>query len=584
MSISEVLSLLGGIALFLFGISLMGDGLKKISGDRLEPVLYRLSSTPLRGVLLGTGVTAVIQSSSATAVMAVGIVNSGMMKLRQGISVILGAILGTSITGWVISLSYINGPGGVADLLSTATLTCLVATVGIGLRMFSKHQGRVHLGDILMGFAVLMFGLSAMSDAVSGLGEADWFRSVLTSLSNPFLGILAGALFAALLQSASAAVGILQALSVTGAMGFDAALPLLLGISVGASLPVLLAAIGAKPEGRRTALTYPIATGLGVLLCAVAYYLIHALLGISASQRMMTPVSIALMNTLLRLAMLLLLMPFIDWIEKLVRRIVPERAEPEPARSVPQLEERFIRYPALAIEQSARAAGEMAVTAQTALETGLGLLFRYDQAQYDAVQEHEERVDGYEDAIGTYLLQVTRQELTPEQNRAVSKYLHTISDIERISDHAVNLADSAKEIAEKGAQFGEDAAHELDVLCAAVEQVAGMAITAYCEDDLALAARVEPLEELIDDLCDRVKLNYVERLKQGLCTINQSFIFNDILTNCERISDHCSNIAVAMIELRAEAFQTHEYMHSLREKDSPAFRAAYEEFAQRFQL
>lgn len=582
MSISEIISLLSGVALFLFGISLMGDGLKRVSGDRLEPILYRLSGTTLRGVLLGTGVTAVIQSSSATAVMTVGIVNSGMMKLRQGVSIILGAILGTSITGWVICLSYIEGAGSMAALASTATLTGVAAVIGILLRMFSKRQAAVHVGDILMGFAVLMFGMSAMSGAVSGLGEAEWFTGFLTTLRNPLLGLLAGVLFAALLQSASAAVGILQALSVTGALSFDAALPLLLGISFGASFPVLLAAVGAKPDGRRTALAYPIATGAGAVLVGVLYSVLRAVSGLSFAGWTMDPFSLALVNSLMRLAILLVLLPCTGLLERAVRAIVKDG----PKENDPgvRLEERFIQYPALAIEQSAITAQEMAEKSEEALLLGLNLLTEYNQKDFDRVAALEDAVDGYEDALGTYLVRLTGQELTEEQNKAVSRYLHTLTDLERISDHALNLAQSAQELHGTGQGFSEAAARELDVLFSAIEQVAGMTFTAFRETDLGLAARVEPLEELIDDLCDRMKLSYVDRLQQGLCTIQHSFIFNDVLTNCERVSDHCSNIAVALIELSADEFQTHEYLHELREKDSQAFREAYNEFARRFTL
>ena len=351
MSISEIFSLLTGVAMFLFGMSLMGEGLKKVSGSRLEPILYQLSGTTVRGVLLGTGVTAVIQSSCATAVMTVGFVNSGMMKVRQAIGVILGAILGTSITGWVICLSYIDGAGGIAELVSTATLTGIVAVVGIGLRMFGKKQALHHVGDIMMGFAVLMFGMSAMSGSVSGLGRQEWFTSTLTKMSHPLVGILVGTVFTALLQSASAAVGIVQALSVTGAMSFEAALPLLMGVAFGASAPVLFSAIGANVGGRRTALVYPLSTGFGVLVCACLFYIANSMVHFTFLKHVMNPFSIAAVNTALRFVMVLIQIPFTDVIEGAVTALVPERGNQEPTLEI-QLEERFIAYPALAIEQS----------------------------------------------------------------------------------------------------------------------------------------------------------------------------------------------------------------------------------------
>ena len=583
MSFSDVISLLSGVALFLFGMSLMGDGLKQVSGDRLEPILYRLSGTTLRGVLLGTGVTAVIQSSCATAVMTVGFVNSGMMKLRQGVSIILGAILGTSITGWVICLSYLEGAGGIAELASTATLTGIVAVVGIGLRSFSKNPTHHHVGDIMMGFAVLMFGMSTMSGSVRGLGEAEWFTSALTSMSNPILGVLAGTLFTALLQSASAAVGIVQALSVTGAMHFDAALPLLMGISIGAAAPVLFSAIGASSDGRRTALSYPIAAGLGVLVTGILFAVVRLLVPALPLPGVVNPFSIAGVNTVLRLAMVLLLLPVNGLIEKLLIRLIPDNQgnEADPAL---RLEERFLAHPALAIEQSRLTIHDMAEHAEQGIRSAFALLQEYTDLGFEQVRDLENRVDEYEDVLGTYLAQLTGRELTAAQSTAVSEYLHTLSDFERISDHSLNLAQSAQEMHKKKESFSEDAMQELSVLSSAVCQVVSMTVTAFQENDMALAARVEPLEELIDDLCDRVKMHHIKRLQKGNCTIALGFMLNDIVTNCERVSDHCSNIAVAMIELSDDEFQTHEYLHSLREKETPEFRQAYEEYARRFVL
>ena len=569
--------------MFLFGMSLMGEGLKKVSGSRLEPILYQLSGTTVRGVLLGTGVTAVIQSSCATAVMTVGFVNSGMMKVRQAIGVILGAILGTSITGWVICLSYIEGAGGVAELISTATLTGIVAVVGIGLRMFGKKQALHHVGDIMMGFAVLMFGMSAMSGSVSGLGRQEWFTSTLTKMSHPLVGILVGTVSTALLQSASAAVGIVQALSVTGAMSFEAALPLLMGVAFGASAPVLFSAIGANVGGRRTALVYPLSTGFGVLVCACLFYIANSMVHFTFLKHVMNPFSIAAVNTALRFVMVLIQIPFTDVIEGAVTALVPERGNQEPTLEI-QLEERFIAYPALAIEQSRLTIHEMAKTAEKAILSAMELFHGYSDAQFATVKRLEDDADRYEDSLGTYLIRITGQEMTTSQNEEVSEYLHTLSDFERISDHALNLAESAKELNDKDVRFSDYAKRELDVLFAAVCQIISMTITAFCEKDLKLASRVEPLEEVVDELCDKMKMNHVERLQQGICTISQGFVFNDIVTNCERVSDHCSNIAAAMIELSGDAFQTHKYVHNLQEKETPEFREAYEEYIRRFAL
>ena len=551
--------------MFLFGMGLMGDGLKKVSGSRLEPILYRLSSTTFRGVLLGTGVTAVIQSSCATAVMVVGFVNAGMMKVRQGIGVILGAILGTSITGWVICLSYLDGAGGIAELISTATLTGLVAVVGIGLRMFAKKKVSRYIGDILMGFAVLMTGMSVMSSSVEGLGRMAWFTDALTKMSHPVIGILVGTLFTALLMS------------------FEASLPLLLGIAFGASAPVLFSAIGANVEGRRAALVYPVATGFGVVVCACLFYAANGVFHFPFMNRVMNPFSLAAVNSVLRFIMVVLLLPFTNVIETLVSALVPDRPE-ENSATVIQLEERFLAYPALAIEQSKLTINDMSQVSEKSLLTALSLIFDYSEEGFAQVKKLEDDGDTYEDSLGTYLIRVTGREMTVQQNEEVSKYLHTLSDFERISDHALNLAESARELHEKGLSFSPNAHRELDVLFAAVRQIVSMTMTAFCEEDLPLAGRVEPLEEVVDELCDQMKLNHVERLQQGICTIKQGFVFNDIVTNCERVSDHCSNIAVAMIELSGDAFRTHTYVHALQEKETPEFREAYEEYLRRFAL
>ena len=448
---------------------------------------------------------------------------------------------------------------------------------------YGKKQALHHVGDIMMGFAVLMFGMSAMSGSVSGLGRQEWFTSTLTKMSHPLVGILVGTVFTALLQSASAAVGIVQALSVTGAMSFEAALPLLMGVAFGASAPVLFSAIGANVGGRRTALVYPLSTGFGVLVCACLFYIANSMVHFTFLKHVMNPFSIAAVNTALRFVMVLIQIPFTDVIEGAVTALVPERGNQEPTLEI-QLEERFIAYPALAIEQSRLTIHEMAKTAEKAILSAMELFHGYSDAQFATVKRLEDDADRYEDSLGTYLIRITGQEMTTSQNEEVSEYLHTLSDFERISDHALNLAESAKELNDKDVRFSDYAKRELDVLFAAVCQIISMTITAFCEKDLKLASRVEPLEEVVDELCDKMKMNHVERLQQGICTISQGFVFNDIVTNCERVSDHCSNIAAAMIELSGDAFQTHKYVHNLQEKETPEFREAYEEYIRRFAL
>ena len=584
MGISNVIALLSGVALFLFGMTLMGDGLKKVAGNKLELVLYKLSGNPIKGVLLGTGVTAIIQSSSATSVMVVGFVNSGMMKVKQAIGVIMGAILGTSVTGWILCLSSLEGGSGVVQLLSTEVLTGIVAVVGIILRMFTGKTSNRYVGEILLGFAVLMYGMSAMSGAVSPLRESEAFIRILTSFSNPILGILVGLAFTSVLQSASAAVGILQALAITGAVTFEVALPIVMGIAIGAAVPVLLSALGANLNGKRTAFIYLLIDVLGVLIWALLFYGANAIIHFTFLDTVMSSVSIALMNTLFRLATVIVLLPCIGLMEHMVELLFPDDGSAAEEQEMDRLEERFLQHPALSIEQSRLVTNSMAERAEGNLLMAVGLRNRWSDKDFRMVGETESVIDRYEDKLGTYLMKITSKSLSQSQSEEVSKYLHTISDFERISDHALNISEAAKEIHDKDLQFSPEACHELDVIESAVREILSIAVGAFVENDPQRAARVEPLEEIIDGLCDEMKSHHVDRLQSGSCTLNQGFVFNDLLTNYERVADHCSNIAVAIIELESDSFDTHEYLNSVRAMKSSSFARYYEEYKQEYHL
>lgn len=584
MSVADVISLLGGIALFLFGMSLMGEGLKKVAGSRLELVLYKLSSTPLKGVLLGTGVTAVIQSSSATSVMVVGFVNSGMMKVKQAIGVIMGAILGTSVTGWILCLSSLEGGSGVVQLLSTEVLTGIVAVVGIILRMFTGKTSNRYVGEILLGFAVLMYGMSAMSGAVSPLRESEAFIRILTSFSNPILGILVGLAFTSVLQSASAAVGILQALAITGAVTFEVALPIVMGIAIGAAVPVLLSALGANLNGKRTAFIYLLIDVLGVLIWALLFYGANAIIHFTFLDAVLSSVSIALMNTLFRLATVIVLLPCIGLMEHMVELLFPDDGSAAEEQEMDRLEERFLQHPALSIEQSRLVTNSMAERAEGNLLMAVGLRNRWSDKDFRMVGETESVIDRYEDKLGTYLMKITSRSLSSAQSEEVSKFLHTISDFERISDHALNISETAKEIHDKNMVFSPAALRELEIMESALREILTISIAAFVANDIQQAARVEPLEEIIDGLCDEMKSHHVDRLQSGTCTLDQGFVFNDLLTNYERVADHCSNIAVAIIELESDSFDTHEYLSSVRAMKSHSFARYYEEYQQKYHL
>ena len=557
-----------------------------VAGSKLEVVLYRLSGTQLKGILLGTGVTAVIQSSSATSVMVVGFVNSEMMKVRQAIGIIMGAIIGTSITGWIICLSDIGGnTSGWMELLSTETLTSVVALIGIILYMFSGDMSRRHVGGILMGFAVLMFGMKAMSGAVSGLKDDENFVRILTDFSNPLLGIIVGMAFTSVLQSASAAVGILQALAITGAVSFEVAFPIIMGIAIGAAVPVLLSAMGASADGKRTALSYLVIDLFGVIIVSIIFYAVNAIAHFDFMSRTMTAVSIAFVNTLFRVVIVMILAPMTGLIEKFVSLFVKDDKERlKGLRDMDLLEERFLTHPALSIEQSRQVINSMARCVVKNVTDALALVDKYTKDGFADVQKEEELVDRYEDKLGTYLVQITRLELTKQQNIMVGKYLHSITDFERMSDHALNIAECAQEMHDKKLNFSKYATHELSVLRSAVSEIVALAVKAFVEDDLSVAYRIEPLEEKIDSLCDEMKLHHINRISDGTCTLQLGFVFNDLLTNLERMADHCSNIGVAMIELASGALETHDYYNKLMEETTDQFKESFAKYDAKFKL
>ena len=587
----SIIAVFGGIALFLFGITLMGDGLNKVAGDKLELFLFNLTSNAFKGMLLGVGVTAVVQSSTATSIMTIGFVNSGMMKFRQAVSIILGSILGTSITGWIVCLSAIQGASGWVTLLSTATITGIVAVIGIYLRKFTHSQTKNQVGEILMGFAILMYGMTAITNAVKPFCETDSFLNFLSAMANPLLGILIGMAFTALIQSSAAAVGILQALAMTGVLQFQEAFPMLLGIAVGGAVPVLISALGANINGVRTALVHLLIDIFGALICGVVFYILNAIFSFPIMSLTMTAVTMALMNTLFRFVVVVVLFPCVGLLEKMACAIVKDKPEVEEAKEkellpepVARLEQRFIQHPTLALEQSHQAIDAMADLTRQSLQDAFDLLHNYTDEGFQKVRKAEKEVDIYEDKLGAYIVQISARELTKKQNEQVYEFLHSITDFERISDHARNIAECAQEIHEKDIIFSDEANHELTVLREAITEVVSLATSAFINSDLELATRVEPLEELIDNLCDEMKNHHVDRLQRGECALEKGFVFNDLITNYERISDHCSNIAVGMIELGSENFDTHKYLSSLKKMKDVTFTKYFDEYRERFSI
>ena len=582
---SMILSLLCGVSLFLFGMSLMGDGLKLAAGNKLEAFLYKMTNTPLKGVALGTGVTSVIQSSSATTVMVIGFVNSGMMKLKQAIGIIMGANIGTSITGWILCLSYIEGSNGIASILSTATISAVVAVVGIIFRMFCKRTLHKNVGNIMLGFAILMTGMQMMSGAVSPLRESPVFIKMLTMFSNPIAGILVGIAFTAVLQSASATVGVLQALSVTGILTFASAFPIVLGIGVGAACPVLISAIGANKNGKRTALVYLINDLFGLILWSVIFYTVNAFVHFSFMDMTMTPVAIALLNTVFRLATVIVLFPFIPKIEKLVCWLVKDNKEDlEDEADFDLLEERLLNYPALAIAQCHRVMNGMSKKLRKNVNRAMNLLNDYQQDKYDKVQRKEDLIDKYESRLGEYLIQLTKREMNTAQTRQASLYLHTISDFERIGDHASYIAHMSNEMHDNHTNFSQEAWDELNIVMEAVREEINMTCNAFMKDDKELAQRVAPLGAVITGLCDMLKMSHVERLSQGKCGLEEGTVFSDILNSFCRIATHCASAMVALVKSSEESSDMHIHDSKIYPTNSTEYYSYFNEYSQKYDL
>ena len=542
-----ILSLLSGVAMFLFGMILMGDGLKMVAGNKLEKFLYKMTNTPIKGLALGAGVTCVIQSSSATTVMVIGFVNSMMMKLRQAISIIMGANIGTSITGWILCLSYIQGSGGWATILSTATISAIMAVAGIVLRMFGKRSVYRNVGNIMLGFSILMIGMQTMSGAVEPLRENEFFVSMMTMFSNPLMGILVGIVFTAILQSASAAVGVLQALSVTGILTFASAFPIVLGIGVGAACPVLISAIGANKNGKRTALIYLMNDLFGMIFWGIVFYAVNGVLHFSFMDQIMTPVLVALTNTVFRVATVCVLFPFIPRLEKLVCMLVKDtQEEMEEEADLELLEDRLVSYPALAMGQCQRVISGMSERVQKNVNRAMDLLNDFQQECFEKVQRTEDLTDKYETKLGAYLMRLTKKEMTTAQSRQMSLYLSTISDFERIGDHAAFIAYMSNEMQESRMSFSKEALDELNVVMEAVREIMNITARAFREGNQDDANKVSPLGVVITNLCDELKHNHVIRLGSGDCGLEQGTIFNDILNSFTRIAAHCASITSAM--------------------------------------
>ena len=572
MEILDVLTLVSGLALFLYGMDAMGDALKKSAGRKLKTILGSLTSNRFKALLLGLVVTAVIQSSSATTVMVVGFVNSGTMMLAQAVGVIMGANIGTAVTSWLTALNGIESMGGALEWtkwLKPDAWMPILALIGICCIMFSKKSKTKDLGTILMGFAVLMVGMNLMSEAVSELRHNETFTGILTMFSNPLLGVLAGVVLTAAVQSSSASIGILQALSSTGAINFGMAIPIILGQNIGTCVTAMISAAGAGKNGKRTALVHLYFNVIGVVFWLGMYYLVGWILKTTGAFDVFTlaensPINmwgIAAVHTIFKFLAVGLLFPFANGLVKLAEKTI-KGDDKKGDEYTDLLDDRLLVTPSVALERSRSVSGQMAVVSCQYLRNSIGLFREYDGKAADDIREAENKVDVYEDVLGSYLVKLSSQRMDERDSHEVTKLLHIIGDLERISDHSVNLVDSAEEIKDKSLIFSEEAKAELDVLFAAVNEIVTITEQALVNSDLELAARIEPLEQVIDDLRDDVKINHIHRLKKSECTVEHGFVLSDILTNLERVSDHCSNIGGCLIEMaKNDTLDLHDYTH-----------------------
>ncbi len=578
MDIFDVLTLVGGLSLFLFGMNLMGDALERSAGNRLEAMIGKLTTGKLTGLLTGLGVTAVIQSSSATTVMVVGFVNSKLMSLRQAIHVIMGANVGTTVTAWILSLSGISGSGLLLQLLKPSSFTPILALIGIALHMFTKSNRKKDIGVVLLGFATLMFGMETMTGAVAGLKDIPAFGELFLLFKNPILGVLVGALLTAVIQSSSASVGILQALAATGVVSYGAAIPIIMGQNIGTCITAILSSVGTTKNAKRAALVHLSFNVIGTVICLVAFSLVNALFAPALFNEAASFAGIATAHSVFNVACTLILLPMSGLLEKLAYKLVPDSKAPETAS---ELDERLLATPAIALERAHKLTLEMATIATNAFKAAIESLSNYDEEKAQIVQDAEEKTDHFEDIIGTYLVKLSAKKLNEKEGAMASMLLKAIGDFERISDHAVNVLESAEEMREKGIVFTADANREMESLSAATLEIVTLSHQAFVDEDATKANFVEPLEQVIDRMKELLRTRHIDRLRLGECGIEAGFVWSDLITNMERVSDHCSNIAGCVMDTQNQNMNLHETLKTLR-SDNDFYREKYAEYTSKY--
>ena len=579
--IMSVLSLLGGLALFLYGMSLMSNGLEKRAGNQLKQILFKLTSSPMRGLILGLVVTAVIQSSSATTVMVVGFVNSGLMKLAQSVGIIIGANIGTAATSWILSLAGIEGSVWYVQMFKPSTFTPVIALIGIVIYMMSKKAKAKDTATILLGFAVLMFGMEMMSDSVDPITELPGFKNVLVQFSNPLLGVIVGTVFTAIVQSSSASVGVLQALSMSGAISFSTAIPIIMGQNIGTCVTAMISSAGASTDARRASMIHLLFNVIGMLVWLSLFYLINAFVNFAFLSTAINPVGIAIVHTCFKLLTTILLMPFNQKLVQLSTLFVKDKGK-APEKDL--LDERLFVTPPIALARARSVTHTMAEVSGTAFNNAVELIANFDEKLAESVEADENRADKFEDMLGTYLVKLADHNLSSEDSHEQAKLLHMIGDFERISDHAADIAEATREIAEKKLVFSPDAVSELRVMTNAVSETLRLALDAFENDNLESAVHVEPLEQVVDMLQKQIRVRHIDRLSKGLCSIEQGFVLSDILTGLERVSDHCSNIAGCVIEIHQNSMDMHSYLSEIKSGANISFNRSYTDYSKKFAL
>lgn len=584
MDIFGVLSLFGGLAMFLFGMDVMGKGLERQAGNKLQSLLEKLTSNPLKGFILGLGVTAIIQSSSATTVMVVGFVNAGIMQLKQAVGIIMGANVGTTVTSWILSLSGISGDSFFIKMLKPSSFTPILAVIGIILFMTGKTDKKKNIGTILLGFAVLMFGMEQMSGAVKPLTNVPQFTNLFTLFTNPVLGIIVGAVLTAVIQSSSASVGILQALSVTGAVTYANAVPIIMGQNIGTCITAILSSVGANKNAKRAAAVHLYFNIIGVAVFCILFYSAKAVLGFGFINEPVSQVGIAIVHTAFNVTATVIILPFSNFLVKLACMTVKDKENGNNAEDNISLDERFFAVPAVAVSHSEQVAVKMFKLSNKAVTEAISVIKNFSSEKVSDVENLETEVDKYEDVLGSYLVKLSNKDMTDSDSRRISRILHTIGDFERISDHAVNIKKAAQEMNEKGISFSSEAKIELNVLEEAIKRILEISESAFEKNDVAEAKKVEPLEQVVNELTRTVKSRHVERLKNGTCTIELGFILSDLINNYERIADHCSNIAIAIIEVNRGSFDTHGYIIDMKESKDEDYTNMYNEYRKTYTL